>query len=67
MSNEPKMIYVVMSNDSPHAVFNEEVEAEKYTKAANAHDEIKNPHRLVFYSWYEFEADVVPPFFGERA
>lgn len=63
---EPKIIYVVMANDSTHAVFSDEETADKYVADANANDKAKNPHRMVFYRAYGHEVDLAVPFFGEQ-
>ncbi len=57
------MIYIVMTNDYPHAAFTLEKEAEAYAKLGNDHEKEHNNHRVIYHV-EEAPLDDNPPLFG---
>jgi hypothetical protein len=59
-------VYVIMANDSIHAVFSDIKVANQYIDDANEYDKSQHPHRLVFYRMYAEALDHAPKFFNQR-
>ncbi len=55
-------VFVIMTNDYPHAVFSSKDKAKDYANRGNA----LTPTGRVYYKVYPFAIDYNPPLFGEK-